>query len=281
MSSERIIHNLKINNIRIEVRLSDNFVNATQLCKAGGKEFSHWTILKSSKELIKSLQNTLHDGVLPRIKLVDVKKGNSSKFTQGSWIHPDLLLNLANWISPEISNEIAEWQHSAKDELIKAQQEIDRLENNIVNFQKLLISKKIEFEKLNNCHTEFKSKLYEEKSYKLDGFIYLITSDAYSKNNYYKLGRCTNLKKRLSPYQVGRPDTDLMYYVYTYEIENVISVEAVLRDMLKEFRQNAAKDVYIMPFSMISQLITDYCDNYHNIIIPMMNKAIKNSIDYY
>ena len=77
----------------------------------------------------------------------------------------------------------------------------------------------------------------------------------------------------------GRPDTDLMYYIYTYEIENVIYVESTLRHMLKEYRQNVTKDVYVMQFSVIHELVNDFCENYHNVVTPIMNKAIKNNID--
>ena len=45
---------LILNNIIIETR-EDGFINATQLCKAGGKVFKDWHRLNSTKELIKEL----------------------------------------------------------------------------------------------------------------------------------------------------------------------------------------------------------------------------------
>jgi hypothetical protein len=43
---------LTLNNIVIISRSEDNYINATQLCQAGGKKFSHWYSLDTTKELI-------------------------------------------------------------------------------------------------------------------------------------------------------------------------------------------------------------------------------------
>jgi hypothetical protein len=51
-------YSLVLNNITIESR-EDGFINATQLCKAGGKQFNYWHRLASTKELIEALKNNL------------------------------------------------------------------------------------------------------------------------------------------------------------------------------------------------------------------------------
>ena len=66
------------------------------MCKAGKKEFKHWKSLESTKDLIKALESEVG---IPTSQLIDSKKGNTSKFSQGSWIHPDLAVQLAQWIS--------------------------------------------------------------------------------------------------------------------------------------------------------------------------------------
>jgi hypothetical protein len=40
---------------------------------------------------------------------VDIKKGNSGDFNQGSWIHPDLAIQLAQWISPSFTLQVSKW----------------------------------------------------------------------------------------------------------------------------------------------------------------------------
>lgn len=148
---------LVLNNIVIISRSEDNFINATQLCKAGNKKFNDWYRLDTTKELIKELEineeriissqkaktgipvlenskncetgipvsqnpdmgipisgnpinynieidelqndniliSTSNDKnsdmgihILQNSKFVKINKGNSSKFTQGTWIYP-------------------------------------------------------------------------------------------------------------------------------------------------------------------------------------------------
>jgi len=67
-----------------------------------------------------------------------VKKGNSNKFAQGSWIHPDLATNLAQWISPTFGVQVSRWvreivitgkaEYHAKpnEELIRLQLELQK-----------------------------------------------------------------------------------------------------------------------------------------------------------
>ena len=67
MEEQKSNNNLVLSGIVIESRESDNFINATQLCKAGGKRFNNWYQLDSTKELIKELENSLN------LKVVDIK----------------------------------------------------------------------------------------------------------------------------------------------------------------------------------------------------------------
>lgn len=85
----------------------DGFINATQLCKAGKKKFNDWYRLESTKELIKVLSKS--ETRIPVSQLITVLKGNSSKFEQGSWIHPDLAVQLAQWISPIFAIQVSRW----------------------------------------------------------------------------------------------------------------------------------------------------------------------------
>jgi hypothetical protein len=87
---------LSLNETHIESR-DDGFINATQLCKAGSKEFAKWYRLDSTKELIMTLSQDcdIHKRMSHNDVLIDIKKGNSNKFKQGTWIHPDLAIQLA------------------------------------------------------------------------------------------------------------------------------------------------------------------------------------------
>jgi KilA-N domain len=91
---------LKLNNVVIESRSSDNFISATQLCKAGGRKFKDWFQLDQTKRLITLLENTTNS------KVVDVKKGGDHS---GSWIHPRLATALALWVSPPFYIHVSQW----------------------------------------------------------------------------------------------------------------------------------------------------------------------------
>lgn len=75
-----VLSNLKLNNIIIEARQSDNFVNATQMCKAGSKRYNDWFILESTKELIDTLQETIFNEIKSEtINVVSEKNKQNTK----------------------------------------------------------------------------------------------------------------------------------------------------------------------------------------------------------
>lgn len=165
---------LTLNKVVIEARESDHFINATQLCKAGGKEFNEWYRLESTKRLINVLNQTIineninaptyplsqnidHNNENQQNKeiiLVDIKRGNSSKFTQGSWVHPDLAVPLAQWISPEFSIQVSRW---TRELILTGNISIDSKKSN----QELIqMTKEL---KLKNEELNEKAKLIEQK----------------------------------------------------------------------------------------------------------------------
>ena len=98
--------NITLNNIVITSRPIDHYVNATQLCQAGGKLFKDWFRLESTKELI--IELSTDGGILPSA-FVETKRGGNDKSKQGSWIHPDLSIQLAQWISPKFAIQVSKW----------------------------------------------------------------------------------------------------------------------------------------------------------------------------
>ena len=69
----------------------DGFVNATQLCKAGKKLFADWKRMESTQELIQALKSSM--GIHIDL-LIDTKMTGKNE-ERGSWIHPDLAVQLA------------------------------------------------------------------------------------------------------------------------------------------------------------------------------------------
>jgi prophage antirepressor-like protein len=73
----------------------DGYINGTNLCKAGGKNFNNWNKLKNTKELITALESETGFPV--------------SQLIEGSWIHPVLAIQMAQWISPKFFIQVSRW----------------------------------------------------------------------------------------------------------------------------------------------------------------------------
>jgi hypothetical protein len=95
--------NLILNNQIIQFREPDNYINATQLCKSGGKKFHDWIRLDTTKNLISMLASKAG---IPALDLIDSTKGGNHI---GTWIHPDLAIQLAQWISSEFAIQVSLW----------------------------------------------------------------------------------------------------------------------------------------------------------------------------
>lgn len=86
-------------NHKIEQR-QDGYVDGTAMCNANRVLINDWLRLKQTKCYIQELSS---DTAIPVSQLTEVRKGKSTKFTQGTWLHPLLALNLGRWISPKFA----------------------------------------------------------------------------------------------------------------------------------------------------------------------------------
>lgn len=77
----------------IQQRLLDGYVNATALCKAVNKRWTHYYESKAAKEFIKAL-STKTD--IPSSTLIQAVRGGNLEL-QGTWVHPYVAVNLAQW----------------------------------------------------------------------------------------------------------------------------------------------------------------------------------------
>jgi len=62
--------------------------------------------LNASQEFIEALSS---DMGIPISRLAESKKGNTAKFEQGTWVHPQVAINLAQWCSPEFAVLVSKW----------------------------------------------------------------------------------------------------------------------------------------------------------------------------
>lgn len=119
----------------------DGFVNATEICKMKNKKFAHWYALDSTNELITVLENKLklENNSNTKISVVDVKVGGNYK---GSWIHPDLVIDLLQWIDKSFAIEVS---RHIRELCIKQNENVIKTNNELIELQK-------KFKKLERKH---------------------------------------------------------------------------------------------------------------------------------
>lgn len=244
----------------------DGYIYATKLCHVGGKLIADWLRLNETKELIKKVQ-TLMDSeqsdmgdpislIQDTKQCIEIYKGNTSKYQQGTWIHPDLGIHLAQWINPAFALQVSKWVreliitdevklgHEKTDtQIIKhyetliqeLNEKIQRSENTIISITnecKYLLQK---YRKINDTH---RSYLRRKELYKLKegACIYLINmiglNDDPQTVSKIKIGYTGDITNRVSGYRTSNPFCKLLYLAYTHE--NIL----VERCMKKTYERN-------------------------------------------
>jgi hypothetical protein len=133
-----------VNGITVEQRVTDGFINGTAMCVAHGKEISDWFRNRETIELLEALALDLDLEINPGIsqdsnaarisaaypELVISKRG-SPKNGGGTWLHPDLAIQLAQWCSAlfaiQVSRWVREWMTTGQNP-VWSQADIDRVE---------------------------------------------------------------------------------------------------------------------------------------------------------
>ena len=255
MEIENKLMTLILNNDVIECRQSDGYINATQLCKAGGKLFAHWYRLDSTKQLIFELAKKIYYKDYLIIKsndandihiwisqteplLINSKKGNSFEFIQGTWIHPDLAIQLAQWISPSFALQVSHWIRTLFVEG-KAEVNIKLLkekENTIKDCKK-----RIEY-----LEKQSLKRISRKNSDNKFNVVYLITCDELEANRKYIIGKAKDLLNRLSQY--NKMSNYRVIYLKSFKDEMDMELaESIVLHTLEKYKEQMNHDRFILP----------------------------------
>ena len=200
----------------------DGYINATQLCKAGKKKFSHWNSLDNTKYLLNELSRSA--GIPADLLIQSITGGKNED--RKTWIHPDLAVQLAQWISPIFALQVSRWirelamtgkvslgNEKTNDELLKLQKEIKLVET---KYTKLL--------KKRNYH-KFKQ-----------GPVFYIISDSDGKSMKYKVGiDLVDVNVRLQQHRSTTPAIKLEYLLYT---DKASLIEDGMLELYKENKKS-------------------------------------------
>jgi len=89
----------------VNQRSTDGYMNATLMCKASGKEWSNYRQNAQTEAFLLALERSLG---IPRDRLIQsIATGPNDQ--RGTWVHPQVAINLAAWLSPKFAVQVSEW----------------------------------------------------------------------------------------------------------------------------------------------------------------------------
>ena len=89
----------QVENSLIHQRAIDGYVNATAMCKAVGKLFNDYSRLKITQEFFTELGRSTGIPV-DQLMFTTMSGPNEGR---GTWVHPDIAINLGQWCSPKFA----------------------------------------------------------------------------------------------------------------------------------------------------------------------------------
>jgi hypothetical protein len=89
----------------IEQRKVDGYINATAMCKAAGKSIADYARIGPTKAFLTELST---DMGIPISELIQSIRGGPPSI-QGTWVHPQIAINLAQWLSPRFAVQVSRW----------------------------------------------------------------------------------------------------------------------------------------------------------------------------
>ena len=88
----------KYGDFKVLIRRKDGYINATKLCKDGGKLLGNWSQLHGSKQYVEEFTSSIGIPIEP----LEVNMAGSYD-TRGTYAHPDLIPHIASWVSPKFA----------------------------------------------------------------------------------------------------------------------------------------------------------------------------------
>ncbi len=92
----------------ISLRSGDGYINATAMCKAAGKEWSEYRRRKATDEFFAELALGLGIAQGQLASTTFGTPGGDAR-NQGTWVHPQVAIHLAQWASPKFAVQVTGW----------------------------------------------------------------------------------------------------------------------------------------------------------------------------
>jgi len=95
----------KVENKLVNQRAADGYINATAMCNAVGKKFADYSRLTTTRAFLVELSRSMG---IPIDLLVHTVSSGSNE-SRGTWVHPDVAINLGQWCSPKFAVAVSKW----------------------------------------------------------------------------------------------------------------------------------------------------------------------------
>ena len=210
---------LNSNEINIDL---DNVIKWLHIRKRSAKD----TLTKSYKKNIDY-----------KLEKVIKLKGSGGQKREIIKITPTCFKKFCQLTKSKKGNEVREY-------FIQVESLLDKYKDYIINGMK---------DKITKLEKDQKPKTYPEK-----GVIYIFRTPNSEDNSLYKIGRTTDLKKRLQSHQSSMAhNLEILFY---YESDNIVKIEKCIKLMMKEYQYRKYKEVYKINIDIIKSLI-EKCDD--------------------
>lgn len=89
----------------IEQRAKDGYINATVMCRAAAKNWADYARLNATQAFLSELAA---DMGIPISELAQSVRGGDP-YRQGTWVHPQVAIHLAQWLSAKFAVMVSKW----------------------------------------------------------------------------------------------------------------------------------------------------------------------------
>jgi len=169
--------------------------------------------------------------------LIKTQSGGLNE-NRGTWVHPQVAINIAQWISPSFDVKVSGWVYE-----IMMTGKVDI--TNTTSFKKLQ-----EENKHKSMRIQYLTKKYLKAQprvqYKEKYVIYVLTTALMKKERRYILGKATNLTHRLYTYNKS-DEHEVVYYQECGDEKTMGMVETSVFHQLEEYREQANRERFILP----------------------------------
>jgi hypothetical protein len=245
----------------------DGYIYATGLCKVAGKKMYNWLRLKETQKLQKEVDKKLGSCIGAtksdtQIRAsLEVHKGNTLKYTQGTWIHPDLGINLAQWCCASFADQVSKWireliftgtveigKEKSNDDinaallqrLKEAEAQVEEQKKRAEEAENLVVAydrnHKVMETKYRRIHLNHQAYLRRKELYRLkEGpCVYIIDMKKYhdeEEQHRYKIGQTGDITNRVSGFRTSSPFCKVIFVLYT---DNNVDLEKTMKIKYEE-----------------------------------------------